>query len=55
MYATNMKGTAVRAPTPAIRPFIDGTFFSSLSERRPPRTEAGSPPPTIIKAPAKEY
>ena len=55
MYATKMKGVAANAPTPAISPFIDGTLLSSLSERKPPSTEAGSPPPTIMKAPAKEY
>ena len=51
----NMKGVADNAPTPAIRPFIDGTFFSRASERYPPSTEAGRPPPTMMKAPAKEY
>ena len=45
-----MNGVAIKAPAPAIIPLIDGILYSSLSEKKPPATEAVKPPPITVTA-----
>ena len=44
----NRKGVAIRAPAPAMSPFIDGIWSSRRSDKYPPDIEAGRPPPIIV-------
>ena len=50
MNVMKIKGTATRAPKPAMRPFMWGIVSSNLSEIYPPAMDAGRPPPIIVTA-----